>query len=72
MTDKQTENENPEGTEGGEDDRESAFWKRFDERLDAGVKRAIDTHLKPGGQRTGRTTLPGVIADMFFGKAPQK
>lgn len=63
--------ENPEG-QNNEPDAEESFWKKFDERLDEGVKRAIDTHLKPGGQRTGRTTLPGMIADLFYGKAPQK
>lgn len=65
------QNEQADPPEGGEDP-EAGFWKKFDERIDEGVKRAIDTHLKPGTSRTGRTTLPGFFADIFYGKAPQK
>lgn len=72
MTDKQEPEKVEPDTEGGEDERESAFWKKFDARLDEGVKRAVEQYVGRGTSRSGRTTLPGLIADMFYGKQPQK
>lgn len=61
-----------EPTEG--EDPEAGFWKKFDERLSAGVGAAIDSKLKEfretSNSRTGRKTLPGFIADFMFG--PEK
>jgi len=53
-------------------DPETDFWKKFDERIDAGVKRNLESYQKsrsPGSSRTGRATLPGILADFVFGPA---
>lgn len=62
-------------TEGGDGNpEEEAFWKKFDERIDSGIKRNIDAYRKnapTGTSRTGRTTLPGILANLVFGPAPK-
>lgn len=82
MADKQdpkTENTETEteSTEPETNDQEKAFWEKLagviDERLDAGVDRAVKKHLtrgktEQGTKRTqGRTTLPGIVADFMGG-----
>jgi hypothetical protein len=55
------------------DDPEAGFWAKLDERIDAGISRGIEKHVKPGTSRNGgRTTLPGVLADLMFGKQADK
>jgi hypothetical protein len=61
---------------GGDPSPEDGFWKKLadtiDERIDAGIERGLKKHRPTGSQRTeGRTTIPGVIADIMFGKQRQ-
>lgn len=69
MTDsKQTEPENPEGTD---DKAEATFWAKLDERIDAAIDRGVQKYARPGTSRNGgRTTLPGILANIMFG--PEK
>ena len=48
--------------------------KLIDERIDAGVERIIKKHSKPATTRGGEPqfSLPGLIADIMFGKKPQQ
>lgn len=53
------------------------FWKQMDERLDAAIARGVSKHVprasKPGTARSGRTTLPEMIAQFMGGPfAPEK
>lgn len=60
-----------------DDETEKAFWsklgKLIDDRVDAGIGRAIEKYRVTGSSRNGgRTTLPGIMADLMFGKPPAK
>lgn len=53
-------------------DQEKAFWSKIDERIDAGIQRGVEKFFKQrketGTSRNGgRTTLPGIIADIMGG-----
>lgn len=80
MADQSTSNEEgqTEPTEGagGETEQKDAaaeaFFKRIDERLDAAIDRGVKRHLSrqkqtTGTARTGRTTLPGILAELMGG-----
>lgn len=58
------------------DDAEASFWAKFDEKLNAGIGAAIDKKLSEfrenSNSRTGRSTVPGLIADFMFGKDTSK
>lgn len=78
MTDSQNQGQtetNPEGqNSGGNTDPEESFWKKFDERIDGAIKRNVENYRKQartGTSRSGRTTLPGILADFVFGPAPK-
>lgn len=55
---------------------EKAFWDKLDEKIQTGVGAAIESKLKEfresSNSRTGRSTLPGFVADFMFGKATDK
>ncbi len=67
----------PEGTDPPEptaDEVEKKYWDKFDERINGIIDAKVATLFpkgtaKTGTARTGRTTLPDVLADLFF---PQK
>jgi hypothetical protein len=68
---------NPEPTSNPEPAQtEEAFWKKLDERvkanLDSFYKDKLKDFQKNSSSRTGqgRTTLPGIIANIMFG--PEK
>jgi hypothetical protein len=81
VADQQQTNNDPEPqnqNSGGGDDSstEDGFWKKLadtiDERIDAGIERGLKKHRPTGAQRTeGRTTIPGIFADIVFGKQKQ-
>jgi hypothetical protein len=80
VADQQQTNNDPEpqnqNSGGGDSTPEDGFWKKLadtiDERIDAGIERGLKKHRPTGAQRTeGRTTIPGVIADIMFGKQKQ-
>jgi hypothetical protein len=65
--------EDPEKTEG---DPEKGFWDKLGSLIDERVEKAFDReHEKRGtvgnSRNDGRTTLPGLIADLMYGK-PKK
>lgn len=71
-----TDSPNPDPSQGdksgGDPNPEESFWKKFDERIDAAIDRKVDAYRKKAGtgnSRTGRTTLPGILADLVFGPA---
>lgn len=71
--DKTDQNDNSSGTDdAGKGDAEKKFFDRIGAEIDAGVDRAVQKYLKPAEQRTGRTTITGVLADLMFGKAAAK
>jgi hypothetical protein len=62
----------PPDSNTGEGDKEAAFWKRLDERIDEGIERGVKKFVRPGNSRNGgqgSTSLPGVLADLIFGKS---
>lgn len=69
----QQQNDGGDGNDqnSGADPAAEKFWKQFDERLDAAIERGVRKHVprasKPGTQRTGRTTLPEMIAGFMGG-----
>jgi len=67
---KEGQKESGEGGEGGEDEgAEKAFWAKMDGRIDAGIDRALGRYKVTGQSRNGgRTTVPGMLADIMFGK----
>ena len=72
----ESQNQDPQqgnsGGEGNGPDPEESFWKKLDERIDEGIKRNVESYRKnarSGTSRTGRTTLPGILADLVFGPA---
>lgn len=76
MTDSQNQGQPPQGNSGGDgnsgENPEESFWKKFDERIDAAIDRKVADYRKKAGtgtSRTGRTTLPGILADLVFGPA---
>ena len=57
----------PEPTE---DEREAKFWTTLDEHIDGRLNAMIEKHRTTSGTRSsGRTTIPGLFADMIFGPA---
>lgn len=66
----------PQNTDPGpstdEEKAEQSFWEKLDARIDAGVDRAIEKHVRNRDSRNGgRPTLPGMLADMMFGKSKE-
>lgn len=55
----------------GTDPAAERFWAQMDERLDAAIARGVQKHVprasKPGTARSGRTTLPEMIAQFMGG-----
>jgi hypothetical protein len=81
VADQSNQNNEPENQNGGggtdTTSTEDGFWKKLsdtiDERIDAGIDRGLKKYRPTGSQRTeGRTTIPGVIADIVFGKQKQQ
>lgn len=74
--DPQQQNSGDGGGDSGTDAAAEKFWKQMDERLDAAIARGVQKHVpraKPGTQRTGRTTLPEMIAQFMGGPfAPER
>lgn len=72
MPDKET-TEPPQGDQepaSGDNAEVEKFWARLDERVDAGIERALKKYRSQapvGNSRTGRATLPGILADLVFG-----
>lgn len=63
------------GADAPETDKESTFWKKLDERIDAGIERGISKHVRPGTSRNGGSgtpSIPSFFADLIFGKASDK
>ena len=70
---------NDQGTTQNTDEHEKAFWDKLgttiEQRVDAVVEKRLKG-LRPAGDSTGnqrgkgRTTLPGILADLVFG--PEK
>ena len=75
MADNQDPPKNNDGGNSGTDPNpEESFWKKFDERIDAAIDRKVADYRKKAGtgtSRSGRTTLPGILADLVFGPAPK-
>lgn len=66
----QQQSQNQEGTSDG--DNEKGFWdklgKFMDERIDAGVERALQKHGRVGASRNPeRTSVPGFFAQLMGG-----
>lgn len=71
MTDPKDTDPGPDPS--AEDAAEKSFWEKLDARIDAGVDRAIEKHVRNRDSRNGgRPTLPGMLADMMFGKSGDK
>jgi hypothetical protein len=64
--DKTDKTADPPGDDKG-DDAEAGFWAKFDSRIDEGIERNLRKHSVTGTQRTGRSTLPGMLANIMFG-----
>lgn len=52
------------------EDQEKLYWEKLTSHLDTWFDGKVKQYQKTGQSRTGRTTLPGLFADMIFG--PQK
>lgn len=74
MSDDQNAGQNTDSVDSGTDDVEAKFWTKLDQRIDAAIDRGVQKYARPAGQRTGRTTLPGMLANFMFGpeKEPEK
>jgi hypothetical protein len=46
---------------------EAAFWTKFESNLDTWFEKKIEKYRTTSPSRTGRTTLPSIIAGMVFG-----
>jgi hypothetical protein len=56
-----------------EDERETAYWKKFDERVSSAVDKKLGElrdSARQSQQRTGRKTIPGMLADLVWGPDP--
>lgn len=69
----------PPKDDGKADDPEKSYWdkmgKMLDERISAGVDnkiRELKGNAGTGTSRTGRTTIPKVLADLFFPEPKQR
>ena len=73
MADKQEPDPTPDPTP---EQSEEAFWKKHEERtlgvLDAWFEKKREEFKGRNTGRTGRTTLPGMLADIMFGPAKEK
>lgn len=67
MADKETQDPAPEPSQ---EDQEKVFWEKFQSHLDTWFDGKVKQYRQQGTGRTGRTSLPGLFADMFFG--PEK
>lgn len=62
----------PADNKSDEEKAAESFWAKLDERIDAGIERGIKTHIGNRDSRTGRSTLPDMIANFMFGKPQQQ
>lgn len=57
----------PTPTEPTQDDQEEAFWTKFEGKMDSWFDKKVEKYRGTSTTRTGRTTLPGIMANMIFG-----
>lgn len=50
------------------EEAEEAYWKKFESRLDTWFDAKVEKYRGTSSSRTGRTTLPGILADLVFGQ----
>lgn len=49
------------------EEAEEAFWSKFDARLNNWFDNKVKEYRGTSAARTGRSTLPGIMADIVFG-----
>jgi hypothetical protein len=58
-----------------EADPAKSFWEEFEKRIDGVIDRRMAQFQKsqpPGTSRTGRSTLPGILAELMGGPFTKK
>jgi len=51
---------------------EDKFWEKFEGHLDTWFDRKVEKYRTTSSSRTGRTTLPTIMADLIFGPPKEK
>lgn len=54
------------------EEAENAFWDKFENRLDGWFDKKVEKYRSTSPTRMGRTTLPGILADIVFGPPKDK
>jgi hypothetical protein len=54
------------------DELEAKFWNTFEAKMDSWFERKIEKYRGTATSRTGRTTLPEIMANMVFGPPKDK
>jgi hypothetical protein len=62
----------PEPPEPTTDELEAKFWATFETKMDNWFERKIEKYRTTATSRTGRTTLPEIMASMIFGPPKEK
>lgn len=51
---------------------EAAFWQKFEANLDTWFDKKVEKYRGTSPARMGRSTLPGMLADLVFGPPKDK
>lgn len=51
---------------------EAKFWTTFESKMDGWFDRKVEKYRGTATSRTGRTTLPEIMANMIFGPPKEK
>jgi hypothetical protein len=54
------------------EEQEEIFWTKFENRLDGWFDKKVTKYRETATSRTGRTTLPGIMANLIFGPEKDK
>lgn len=66
MAETKTNPEPPDEPE-GPDETEAKFWETFENHLDTWFDKKVEKYRSTSTARTGRTTLPEIMANLVFG-----
>jgi hypothetical protein len=74
MPDKQDPTPDPatDPTPPSQEEVEKDFFDKMEARLDTWFDKKVDKYRTTGTARMGKTTLPEIVANMFFGKQEGK
>jgi len=54
------------------EEQEAKFWATFESKMDGWFDRKVEMYRSTATSRTGRTTLPEIMANMIFGPLKEK